>query len=82
MVLRFFYGSWRFSKFDIETIWRVAQVVYDICFATDIKREVGNDGKVSYKVQYMKNNLIRPLFDKIKESYTIIVEDTINWTRN
>ena len=50
----------------------VAQVVYDICFATDIKREVGNDGKVSYKVQYMENNPIRPLFDKVKEGYTTI----------
>jgi len=50
----------------------VAQVVYDVCFATDIKREVGNDGKVSYKVQYMENNPIRPLFDKVKEGYTTI----------
>ena len=49
----------------------VAQIAYDVCFATDIKREV-KDGKVSYKVIYMDNNPIRPLFDKVRDGYTTV----------
>jgi hypothetical protein len=47
----------------------VAQLVYDACFAEDIKKEVGKDGKVAYKVKYTEKNSLRPYFDKIKTGY-------------
>ncbi len=45
----------------------VAQLVYDACFATSIKKE-SVDGKVTYKTTY-SNNSLRPYFDKVKNAY-------------
>lgn len=51
----------------LKPIEGVAQLVYDVCFATKIERVVTN-GKVSYNTTY-SNNSLRPYFDRVKNAY-------------
>ena len=70
MVYIFFMGLEDLVNLVLKPFEGVAQIVYDACFATDIKREVGKDGKVSYKVSYTNENPIRAIFDYGKKAYT------------